>query len=171
MLLRGSPYPRAMARGPNAGKRSRAQRAVLALAVLLASAAVSPAPPARAATVTVGETWVPYPRLLAQLRDGPLIRVIINPARTDVEIKFRNLDEWHAYYPAGAEPELQRLVQARHIHVIYVPRPKVAVATQAKASAGHPLRWALGGLALAAVLAGAAVLVLRTRRRRQQASR
>jgi len=143
---------------------------VLCFALALSLAAAAYAPQARAATVTVGQTWVPYPRLLAQLRTGPLIRVIINPARMDVEIKFRNLDEWHAYYPAGAEPELQRLVRARRVHVIYVPRAKAAAATQTTSGGGHPLRWALAGVAAAVVLAGTAA-VLRTRRRRRRARR
>ncbi len=143
---------------------------MLCLALVASLAVAVSAPAARAATVTAGQTWVPYPRLLAQLRTGPLIRVIINPARMDVEIKFRNLDEWHAYYPAGAEAELQRLVRARHVRVIYVPRRKAAASTQTTSGGGHPLRWALAGVAAAVVLAGAAALVLRTRRRRQEAS-
>jgi hypothetical protein len=145
----------------------RRSRVTVGLSLSLAIALLSP--PAPAASVTAGQVWVPYPRLLAQLRSGPLIRVIVNPARMDVEIKFPNLDEWHAYYPAGAESEIQRLVRARHVHVIYVPRPKAAAATQTTPAGGHPLRWALAGVAAAVALAGAAAIVLRARRRRRDA--
>jgi hypothetical protein len=65
---------------------------------------------------------VSYERLLAQVRSGPLIRAIINPARSDAEIKFRNLDEWHAFYPRGAQPTLQRILRERHVRVLFVPR-------------------------------------------------
>src|SRR5664280_2877067 len=71
-------------------------------------------------------TWVSYPVLLAQVRSGPLIRAIINPSRGDVEIKFRNLEAWHAFYPAGAQAGLQRLLRARHIRLLFVARHSTA---------------------------------------------
>lgn len=120
-------------------------------------------PGSAAGAATTGLVWVPYPKLLEQVRTGPLIRAIINPARLDVEIKFRNLDEWHAYYPAGAQQELQTLLRRRHVHVIFVPRP-TAAATHS-ATGGHPLRWAVAALAAAALLVAAALAVRRRRRR------
>src|SRR6202030_2612253 len=75
----------------------------------LAACLLAAAPAARA------ETWVSFPTLLHEVRSGDLIRAIINPARHDIEIKFRNLSEWHAYYPAGEQSELQRLLDARHV--------------------------------------------------------
>jgi hypothetical protein len=131
-----------------------------ALAAALAVASLAPA--GLAAGTPSGQKWVAYPALLAQVRTGPLIRAIINPARMDVEIKFRNLDEWHAYYPPGAQPQLQRLLHERHVHVIFVPRPRATTASTS--SGGHPLRWALAGVALAALLAGGAAVLLRRRR-------
>ncbi len=97
-------------------------------------------------------TWVSYPVLLAQVRSGPLTRAIINPSRGDVEIKFRNLDEWHASYPAGAQPELQRLLRARHIRLLYVPRHRATASRPA--AVHHRLRYIAGGaIALLAALA------------------
>ncbi len=116
--------------------------------MLLAAGLAAAAWPSPAAATT-GQVWVPYPALLAQVRTGPLIRAIINPARMDVEIKFRNLDEWHAYYPAGAQPELQALLRRRHVRVIFVARP--ATAATHHSSGGHPLRWALAGAVAAAL--------------------
>ena len=116
-----------------------------------------------------GQTWVTYPQVLAQVRTGPLIRAIINPALMDVEIKFRNLDEWHAYYPPGAQAQLQRLLHARHVHVIFVPRPKAATASTG--TTGHPLRWALAGTAALALLAGGAILLSPPARLRLTGSR
>ena len=127
----------------------------VALSAVVASAPTALAHPS-------GQTWVTYPQVLAQVRNGPLIRAIINPALMDVEIKFRNLDEWHAYYPPGAQAQLQRLLHARHVHVIFVPRPKASTASTG--TTGHPLRWALGGTAALALLAGGAILLIRRRR-------
>ena len=90
------------------------RRRLLVIAAATALAAMPTQAPAA--------TWVSYPALLAQVRSGPLIRAIINPARGDVEIKFRDLSEWHAFYPAGAQPALQKLLYARHIRVLFVPR-------------------------------------------------
>ena len=141
---------------PCARWRSRsATAAVAALLALGSFGSVALAAPA-------GQTWVPYPEVLAQVRTGPLIRAIINPALMDVEIKFRNLDEWHAYYPPGAQAQLQRLLHARHVHVIFVPRRRAAPASTG--TSGHPLRWGLAGAALLALLAGGTVMLLRRRR-------
>ncbi|HEY4426870.1 MAG TPA: hypothetical protein VGN08_01545 [Solirubrobacteraceae bacterium] len=108
------------------------------------------------------ETWVGYPAVLEQVRSGPLIRAIINPARSDVEIKFRNLDEWHAYYPAGAEPALQRLLHARHIRILYVPRHPLRAVRPA--AVHHHLRYIVGGIAGGLALLGAAALLYSRRR-------
>jgi hypothetical protein len=134
------------------GARWRRRLVAAAAATALACAPTALAHPS-------GQTWVPYPQVLAQVRSGPLIRAIINPALMDVEIKFRNLDEWHAYYPPGAQAQLQHLLHARHVHVIFVPRPKAATASAG--TTGHPLRWALAGIAVFALLAGGAVLLIR----------
>ncbi len=127
----------------------------------LALAIVLP-PAARAAS---GETWVPYPQVLAEVRSGPLIRAIINPGRHDVEIKFRNLDEWHAYYPPAAQAQLQRLLASRHVRTLFVPLPP-ASAGASSGGGSHPLRWVAAAVA-ALALAGA--LVLRRRRARSSA--
>jgi hypothetical protein len=107
------------------------------------------------------ETWVAYPRLLAQVRHGPLIRAIINPQRRDVEIKFANKDEWHAYYPAGAQAELQRLIDARHIRLLFVPRHAVA---SRPAAVHHRLRYVAGGVLVALVFVAGGYLLWRRRR-------
>ena len=113
-------------------------------------------------TAAVAATWVSYPTLLEQVRSGPLIRAIINPTRGDVEIKFRNLDEWHAFYPAGAQATLQRLLAARHVRVLFVPRHPVR--TSKPATVHHHLRYiAAGVLAVLVVLAVGATLYLRRR--------
>ncbi len=108
--------------------------------------------------------WVSYPVLLAQVRSGPLIRAIINAWRRDVEIKFRNLNEWHAVYPAGAQPELQRLLRARHIRLLFVPRPRAKAPR--RATVHHHLRYIAAG-AIAVLAALALLMVLYTRRRRR----
>ena len=111
------------------------------------------------------QTWVSYERLLAQARSGPLIRAIINPARSDAEIKFRNLDEWHAFYPSGAQPTLQRILRERHVRVLFVPRGAPARAAK-PAAVHHRLRYVLAAaLVAAAAIAGAALLLRRRRRR------
>jgi hypothetical protein len=136
------------------GVRCAARRAC-ALALLLAGL-LAAVPSASAAT------WVSYPELLAQVRSGPLIRAIINPARGDVEIKFRNLDEWHAFYPRAQQAELQRLLAARHIRVLYVPRHQVH--RPPAAAVHHHLRYyAAGAVVLLGLLGGG--IYLRSRRR------
>jgi hypothetical protein len=114
-------------------------------------------------TQAVAATWVSYPVLLTQVRSGPLIRAIINPARGDVEIKFRDLDEWHAYYPANAQPALQRLLHARHIRVLYVPRHPAR--TSRPATVHHHLRYIATGVIGVLALTAGGVLYLRRRRR------
>lgn len=106
-------------------------------------------------------TWVSYQALFAEVRSGPIIRAIINPARGDVEIKFRDLSEWHAFYPAGAQPTLQRLLHARHVRVLFVPRHPAK--TSHPAAVHHHLRYiAAGFIGVLAVLA-ATLLYLRRR--------
>jgi hypothetical protein len=115
-------------------------------------------------TQAAAATWVSYPALLAQVRSGPLIRAIINPARGDVEIKFRDLSEWHAYYPAGAQPMLQRLLHARHIRVLFVPRHPAR--PSGPATVHHHLRYiAAGVIGVLALLAAGAFLRSRRGRR------
>src|SRR5438105_15345534 len=79
-------------------------------------------------------TWVSYPELLRQVRSGPVIRAIINHTRGDVEIKFRDLSEWEAFYPRSAQPELQRLLPPRHIRGLFASRPH---ATRPRPAAVH----------------------------------
>jgi hypothetical protein len=109
------------------------------------------------------ETWVSFPSLLHQLRTGAIVRVIINPARSDIEIKFRNLDEWHAYYPPADRRELERLTESRHIHLIVVPRHR---ARATHAAVHHHLRYILAAILGALLVAGAAVALVRRARRR-----
>ena len=110
-------------------------------------------------------TWVSYRQLFTQVRSGHLTRAIINPFRGDVEIKFPNLDEWHAYYPTGAEATLSRVLHDRHVRVLYVPRPK---ATPPAATAPHHSRYlaVAGSLCLVAVLLGGWLVRRRKRLRR-----
>jgi hypothetical protein len=105
---------------------------------------------------------VSYPALLTQVKSGPLIRAIINPARGDVEIKFRNLDEWHAYYPPNAQAALQRLLHARHIRVLYVPRHQAR--TSRPATVHHHLRYIAAGVAGGLALLAAGFFYWRRRR-------
>jgi hypothetical protein len=115
------------------------------------------------ATRAAAATWVSYPVLLAQVRSGPLIRAIINPARRDVEIKFRDLAEWHAFYPPSAQPELQRLLRARHVRVLFVPRHPASAARPAPVH--HHLRYiAAGVIGVLTVLTAGALLYRRRRR-------
>jgi hypothetical protein len=144
-----------------AAKRSRGVISILLLSGLLALPASAQAYP---------ETWVSYPALLAQVRHGDLIRVIINPLRADVEIKFRNLEEWHAYYPRAEQRELQRLVDARHVPLKFVRthRPRIA---RTHATVHHHLRYIAAGVLAALVLAGGGFLLLRHRSSRHPSAR
>jgi hypothetical protein len=137
--------------------RRLVRRAAAAAAVLLAAAALP------VSANAYPETWVPYEQLLGQLRSGPLIRAIINPARGDIEIKFRNLDEWHAFYPRSEQGMLQRTLADRHIHTIFVPRHQPARA--APAAVHHHLRYIGAGILAALAAIAAALLLVRSRRR------
>jgi hypothetical protein len=128
---------------------------ILTLVVVLAAAA-----PARAAK------QVSYPALLAQVESGPLIRAIINRKRGDIEIKFRDLSEWEAFYPPGAQPLLQRVLHERHIRVIFASRH---TAPKAKpAAVHHHLRYIAAGI-LGALALGAGAYLLLARRGRSRA--
>ncbi len=131
--------------------------ALCAAALLLALTAPAPASAAK---------QVSYQQLLAQVRSGPLIRVIINLRGKDAEIKFSNLDEWRAFYPPGAQVELERLVHARHIPLKFAGRPH---ARKAPAAVHHKLRYIAAGV-LAAVLLVLAGAWLYRRRSRVPAS-
>lgn len=122
-------------------------------------------------TATTGTTapgyriiWVSYGRLLQQVRSGPLIRAIINPARGDVEIKFRDLLEWHAFYPPGAQGNLQRLLQARHVRVLFVPRHPASASRPA--AVHHRLRYLAAAVVCLLALLGLGALLHRRRRHR-----
>jgi hypothetical protein len=130
-------------------------RAVLLASVSLALAAAAPAHAA---------TQVSYAALLAQVKSGPLIRAVINRTGGDIEIKFRNLAEWKAFYPPGAQPQLQRLLHARHIRVVFASRHTAARAKPH--TVHHHLRYVAAGILGALALAGAAFLALRRRRPR-----
>ncbi len=130
-------------------KHATSSLAILALLGVLAMAS-----PASATT------WVSFPVLLAQVKSGPLIRAIINPTRSDVEIKFRNLSEWHAFYPRAQQAELQRLLHARHIRVLFVPRHQPAAKP---AAAHHHLRYIAAAVLAACVLGGGTAYLLRRR--------
>jgi hypothetical protein len=123
----------------------------------------APTPTSPGTVHTTGQVWVGYPRLLAQVRTGPVIRAIINPQRDDVELRFRNLLEWHAFYPSGAQPGLQRLLQERHIRTLFVARAQHSPV--ARSPARHRLRYIALGV-LAAAIALAIGLELYRRRRR-----
>ena len=133
------------------------RRGLLSISIV-AAAALLAAPSAPAAR------WVSYQTLLRQVRSGALIRAVINRERQDIEIKFRDLSEWEAYYPEGAQPQLQRILRERHIRVIFAShrRPK------AKGPVHHHLRYIAAGALGALALIGAALL-LYTRRQRRQA--
>jgi hypothetical protein len=127
--------------------------------LLVASLAVTLAVPAPARAAK----QVSYPALLHQIESGPLIRAIINRKAGHIEIKFRDLSEWEASYPRGAQPYLQRLLHERHIRVIFASRH---VATRAKPrSVHHHLRYIAAAILGALALAGGALLYLRRRAR------
>jgi len=122
---------------------------------LLAGLALAPA---RA----LAATPVGYPQLLQQVRSGPLIRAIINRTRGDIEIKFRDLSEWEAFYPRGAQPMLQRLLHERHIRVLFASRPRAARARPA--AVHHHLRYIAAAVLAALALIGAAAFLYSRRR-------
>jgi hypothetical protein len=134
----------------------------------MAAATLAAVLAAAVAATAAAATWVPYPQVLAQVRSGPLIRAIINPIRKDVEIKFRNLDEWHAYYPPGAQPELQRLLAARHVRVLFVARHHRAAAPK---RVHHHLRYIVGGVLVGLLVAGSLGYLLWWRRRGRRGAR
>jgi hypothetical protein len=134
----------------------RAAVGPVALAIMLAVMLGPPPAPALAAT------QVSYPELLREVRSGPLIRAVINRARGDIEIKFRDLSEWEAFYPAGAQPSLQRLLHARHIHVIFASRHRARAAPARPVH--HHLRYIAAAVLGALLLLGAGALVYRRRR-------
>jgi hypothetical protein len=136
-------------------------RARLLLIASLAMTLAVPVP-ARAAT------QVSYPALLHQIESGPLIRAIINRRAGHIEIKFRDLSEWEASYPRGAQRQLQRLLHERHIGVIFASRHRAARAKPR--SVHHHLRYIAAGILGALVLGGGASLYLRRRRAGEPAS-
>jgi hypothetical protein len=129
-------------------------RARAFLIALLLALAAAPATAQAAKPVT-------YPELLAQIEHGPLIRAVINRRRGDIEIKFRDLSEWEAFYPAGAQPMLQRLLHQRHIRVIFASNHH---ATAKPKAVHHHLRYIAAGVLGALALAGIAWLLIRRRR-------
>ena len=104
-----------------------------------------------------------YPVLLQQVKTGPLIRAIINRKRGDIEIKFRNLDEWEAFYPPGGQPQLQRLLHQRHVRVIFASRHHAKAKPR---PVHHHLRYIAAGTLGALVLAAATWALVRRRRPR-----
>ena len=123
-------------------------------AAALVAAVALPAP-ARA------ETWVGFPALLAQVRSGAIVRAIINPARHDVEIRFQSGQEWHAYYPPSEQGQLQRLLHARHVRTLFVPRQPLP--RRHRAAAPHHLRYIAAGVLAACALGGGVLLLARRR--------
>jgi hypothetical protein len=130
-------------------------RVLLIASVCLLLAAAAPVP-ARAAQE------VGYPVLLQQIKSGPLIRAVINRKGGDIEIKFRNLSEWKAFYPPGAQPMLQRLLHERHIPVIFASRHHHAAKPRA---VHHHLRYIAAGVLGALALVGGVLLLVQRRRR------
>jgi ATP-dependent Zn protease len=122
---------------------------------LLATLALAP-------SSAVAATQVTYPELLNQLRTGPVIRAIINRTRGDIEIKFRDLSEWEAFYPRAAQPSLQRLLHQRQIRVLFASRPH---AQARPAAVHHHLRYIAAAVIGALALIGAAAYLYSRRRR------
>src|SRR2546422_7980596 len=131
--------------------RDLRRRLLLLTALLIALATPAPAH---------AVTEVGYSALLAQIKSGPLLRAVINRRAGDIEIKFKNNAEWKAFYPAGAQPMLQRLLHQRHIRVIFATvRPHHAKPR----SVHHHLRYIAAGILGALALAGAAWALIRRR--------
>jgi hypothetical protein len=129
--------------------RARATLIAVLVAVLAAPATAQAAKP------------VSYAELLAQVQRGPLIRAIINRKRSDIEIKFRDLSEWEAFYPPGAQPLLQRLLHERHIRVIFASSHRAKAKPKA---VHHHLRYIAAGVLGALALVAIAWLLIRRRR-------
>jgi hypothetical protein len=104
---------------------------------------------------------VSYPAVLQQVKSGPLIRAVLNRRLRHIEIKFRNLAEWEASYPAGDQPLLQRLLRERHIRVIFASSHK---RTHRAAAVHHHLRYIAAGAAGALALLAIVWALLRRRR-------
>jgi hypothetical protein len=138
------------------GRRLIGMRRLALVITLLATLALAPASALAATPVT-------YPELLQQVRSGPLIRAIINRTRGDIEIKFRDLSEWEAFYPRGAQPMLQRLLHERHIRVLFASRPRAA--RTRPAAVHHHLRYIAGAVIGALALIGVAAYLYSRRRR------
>jgi hypothetical protein len=129
--------------------RARAILIAMLLAALVAPACAQAAKP------------FGYPEVLAQVEHGPLIRAVINRRLRHIEIKFRDLSEWEAVYPPGAQPLLQRILHQRRIRVIF------ASAHRAKAkpkAVHHHLRYIAAGVLGALALAALVWLLIRRRR-------
>jgi hypothetical protein len=133
----------------------RALRARLLLIAVLGVALLAPAPAQAVKQVS-------YPELLAQVKSGPLIRAVINRKRSAIEIKFRDLSEWEAFYPAGAQHELQLILHQRHVRVIFASRHKAKAKPH---TVHHHLRYIAAGILGAFVLVGGVwALVVRRRK-------
>jgi hypothetical protein len=140
----------------------RRTSAGLVLAVALLGPLSLTAAPAQAATP------VGYQALLTQLESGPLIRAVINPPLRHIEIKFRDLSEWEAVYPPGAEPSLLALSHRRHIHVIFASRHHHPGKAGRPAAVHHHLRYIAAAVLGAIVVIGAVALALARRSRRRR---
>jgi hypothetical protein len=148
-------YIRARLPAPATQLRSRAalKPALSGLIALIAVAAT--------AMPAVAATPVSYSALLREVKSGPLIRAVINPARGDIEIKFRNLSEWEAFFPPGAQPTLQRLLHERHVRVIFASRRAAHVPK--RTTVHHHLRYIAAGVLGALALIGGGALLYRRR--------
>ena len=120
-----------------------------------------------ASVSALAATPVSYPELLRQVRSGPVIRAIINRTSGDVEIKFRDLSEWEAFYPRSEQPQLQRLLHARHIRVLFASRPHVP--RSRAAAVHHHLRYIAAAVIAAFALSGAGAYLYSRRRRAARA--
>ncbi len=109
-------------------------------------------------------SWVSYPALVAQIRSGPMIRVIVNRTGGDVEIKFRNLYEWKARFVPAQQASLVALVHERHIPLKFAARPH---ARRKPAAVHHHLRYIAAGILAAAALVALGALLFRRRARRR----
>jgi hypothetical protein len=139
-----------------AARRSPRAAAGLGAALLCAALAMTAPPQARAVTK------VGYPALRAQISSGPVIRAVINPATSHVEIKFRDQSEWIASFPPGAQPGLQRLLRERHIPLIFASRHR-AGRHRAPTVVHHHLRYIAAGVLAAVLLIGGGALAYRRR--------